>query len=303
MKRSLMLQFEALKGRYHRKSKACLRAIDVLFAQFSQRRSLGLKDGFAYAKLILPWSFTRFELHISALVILLLVLNTGMFVPIGATGILTRISVVSASLLLGTGISFTLMFLVLPLHIWRGASLWSVAVLHASLGALVLSVVAPVLLGSFQNQIVPGFSDIFVPLLLLFGLTDAFVLWQTQRHICYNSYKQHHKADNLAALLPAEKRGAILRMSAADHYVEFFTERGSHLRRMTMKAAMEKADTAEGIQVHRSHWVAYSAMQALERDGERRFLTLRDGSRVPVSRRKVRALRAMLEDVSRIAAQ
>lgn len=276
--------FLAIKqAQYHRKSQGYLRALDALFQRLNQGHTPQLKDGLTYAKLVLLWCFVRFEVHLAAFVIFLLVLNTSMFLPLGSTDIFTRLSVVSASMLLGTSISFSLIFLVLPLHIWRGISLWGIAAYHTVLSALVVCTIEPFLVGMFHGETAPGFSDIFVPVLLLFGLTDAFVLWQTQKHICFQSFQRLHKDEHLSAHIPAVKRGAVVLMSAADHYVEFFTEHGSHLRRMTMKAAVEKAKPADGMRVHRSHWVAYAAMLALEKDGERHILTLRNGLRVPVS--------------------
>jgi hypothetical protein len=130
---------------------------------------------------------------------------------------------------------------------------------------------------------VPTFSEIIIPILLLYALTDIFVLWQLKPYICLLEYEKTHHTDHLETLLPAEKRGAIWLMSAADHYVEFTTALGSYMRRMTMKSAVEKATHGEGLRVHRSHWVAYKAMLSLEKDGERFILTLRSGQRVPVS--------------------
>jgi len=284
----------AVQAKYHHKSQGYLRALDALFQRLGKKGKLQLQDGYSYAKLVLLWCFTRFEVHLAALVILLLVLNTSMFVPLGSTDIPTRLSVVSVSIVLGTAISFGMMLLLLPLHIWRGTNLWAIGLGHTLLSTLVLCTIEPLIVGSFQRDIVPAFSDIFVPVLLLYGLTNAFVLWQTQKHICFKAYQRQHKDEHITTLIPAEKRGDVLLMSAADHYVEFFTEQGSHLRRMTMKAAVEKANAAEGMRVHRSHWVAYHAMLALEKDGERYILTLRSAQRVPVSPKYAAKVRCLL---------
>lgn len=285
----------AVQAKYHRKSTGYLRALDALFQRLGKNDQSQLQDGFSYTKLVLLWCFTRFEVHIAALVILLLALNTSMFVPLGSTDIPTRLSVVSVSLVSGTLVSFGMMFLLLPLHIWRRANLWAIGFAHALLSALVLCTVEPLVVGNFQGEIVPTFSDIFVPVLLLYALTDAFVLWQIQKKICFNTYQHQHKGEHITTLIPAEKRGAVVLMSAADHYVEFFTEHGSHLRRMTMKAAVEKANATEGMRVHRSHWVAYHAMLALEKDGERHILNLRSGHRVPVSPKYAAKVRCVLD--------
>jgi len=48
-------------------------------------------------------------------------------------------------------------------------------------------------------------------------------------------------------------------------------------------AIREVGDTA-GAQVHRSHWVAWDAITAARREGDRAILTLKTGTEIPVSR-------------------
>ena len=48
----------------------------------------------------------------------------------------------------------------------------------------------------------------------------------------------------------------------------------------------------EGAQVHRSHWVAWAAVEAVERDGIKLFLRLKSGARVPVSKNNREKLEA-----------
>jgi len=48
--------------------------------------------------------------------------------------------------------------------------------------------------------------------------------------------------------------------------------------------ALQELGGLEGLQVHRSWWVARAAIAAVERDGQRMSLTLSTGLVVPVSR-------------------
>ena len=88
----------------------------------------------------------------------------------------------------------------------------------------------------------------------------------------------------LMARLGPEARGAILSLSVRDHYVEVWTERGMASLLMRFADAMAELDGIDGMQVHRSHWVAVAAIAGAERERGKTFLRLSDGRLVPVSR-------------------
>lgn len=76
----------------------------------------------------------------------------------------------------------------------------------------------------------------------------------------------------------------IIRLSMQDHYVEVHTDAGSQLILMRMSDAITELDGIEGLQVHRSHWVALDAVTGSKREKGRIYLVTRDGGAVPVSR-------------------
>ncbi|MHA7888726.1 LytTR family DNA-binding domain-containing protein [Roseicyclus sp.] len=84
--------------------------------------------------------------------------------------------------------------------------------------------------------------------------------------------------------LPLDKRGALLSLSVEDHYVRVHTSRGEELLLLRLSDAMRETGDVPGAQVHRSHWVAWGAVQAARREGDRAILTLPGGREVPVSR-------------------
>lgn len=84
--------------------------------------------------------------------------------------------------------------------------------------------------------------------------------------------------------LPPELRGQVLRVSGRDHYVDVVTEAGVGSILMRFSDALAELDGAEGLRVHRSHWVAEAAVRGAERDGARAYLRLVRGDPVPVSR-------------------
>ena len=54
---------------------------------------------------------------------------------------------------------------------------------------------------------------------------------------------------------------------------------------------MREVDGIDGMQVHRSHWVAATAVARMVRRGGRVFLKLTNGAEVPVSRTFAPALK------------
>lgn len=77
--------------------------------------------------------------------------------------------------------------------------------------------------------------------------------------------------------------GPILCLEMQDHYLIVHSAGGQAMILCRMEdAARELAGT--GRRVHRSWWVAADALDRPEREGQRLFLRLRDGRRVPVGR-------------------
>ena len=84
--------------------------------------------------------------------------------------------------------------------------------------------------------------------------------------------------------LPLEVRGPLVRIEAQDHYLNVVTQRGSALVLMRLGDAIDELPRENGMQVHRSHWVALEAIDAHQRIKGRDFLAMRDGTQVPISR-------------------
>lgn len=100
-------------------------------------------------------------------------------------------------------------------------------------------------------------------------------------------------ASGLFALLPPRLGTDIICMAMEDHYVRVHTALGSDLLLMPMTRAVEDVAGVEGCRVHRSWWVARSAV--LRIDGPARSMRLRlvNGMEVPVARRTVAMLRGL----------
>jgi DNA-binding LytR/AlgR family response regulator len=76
----------------------------------------------------------------------------------------------------------------------------------------------------------------------------------------------------------------VQHLSVRDHYVVVQTDRGQSTLLMRFADALGELDGIEGMRVHRSHWVAKTAVAGLERSGGKVHVRLQDGRLVPVSR-------------------
>jgi DNA-binding LytR/AlgR family response regulator len=91
--------------------------------------------------------------------------------------------------------------------------------------------------------------------------------------------------------VPLPQRGALLALSVEDHYVDIVTERGKTLVLMRLADAIPETGDVPGLQIHRSHWVATSAVVKAHRSEGKVTLELSNGMRLPVSRGYLPAVR------------
>ncbi len=68
-----------------------------------------------------------------------------------------------------------------------------------------------------------------------------------------------------------------------DHYTELVTTRGRQLVLLRFADAMKEIGQTEGLQVHRSHWIADADVASLRKQAGRLHVVTRDGSEIPVS--------------------
>lgn len=87
--------------------------------------------------------------------------------------------------------------------------------------------------------------------------------------------------------IPLEKRGALVSISVEDHYVRIHTTKGEEMVLMRLGDAMREVGPTEGLQVHRSHWVAVDQVASARRKGDGAILTMSNGHDIPVSRANI----------------
>lgn len=96
----------------------------------------------------------------------------------------------------------------------------------------------------------------------------------------------------LLARLPAHSSLPILALESEDHYVRVHGPIRSELILVRLRDAISEMDDVEGTQVHRSWWVAASAVASATLSGRILEIELTNGLRVPVARDSIARLRA-----------
>lgn len=92
--------------------------------------------------------------------------------------------------------------------------------------------------------------------------------------------------------LPPELGNHLVCLEMQDHYVKAHTLAGSEMLLIRLRDAMAELDGIEGLQVHRSWWVARDQVRAIRREGRAIKLELANGLLAPVARSRQETLRA-----------
>lgn len=152
------------------------------------------------------------------------------------------------------------------------------------------------LFGQFQ----PGRSDTIgeLPLLYVAVATVQWVLALIALRPAMHRPPDHmarrappELANTLFARIPAELGRELIALEAEDHYLRVHTGAGSGLILYRLSDALVQLDPSKGLQVHRGWWVARDAVLGTSRDGDRLWLLLCNGLKVPVSRAHAPAVR------------
>lgn len=84
--------------------------------------------------------------------------------------------------------------------------------------------------------------------------------------------------------LDPDQRGRLISLSVRNHHVDVITARGQGSVLLRFSDALAETAPEEGTQVHRSHWVAWWAIEAAEPVQGKLWLRLTGGGRLPVSK-------------------
>lgn len=137
-------------------------------------------------------------------------------------------------------------------------------------------------LNSLLFDIWDGFAD-WAYLTAIVGLVTAavhLVIWGVRPHVPVDT---DGPREAFQRRLPFEVRAPLIRIEAQDHYLNVVTQKGNALILMRLSDAAAELE-GQGMQVHRSHWIAQKAVTKPRREKGRDMLVMSDGAAVPVSR-------------------
>ncbi len=92
--------------------------------------------------------------------------------------------------------------------------------------------------------------------------------------------------------VPAVLGRDLIGLEMEDHYLRIHTTLGSDLILCRFSDALRELEHFDGLQVHRSWYVARAAIKETRKDGQKMTLTLSNGIEVPVSRPFQKAVRS-----------
>jgi LytTr DNA-binding domain len=134
-----------------------------------------------------------------------------------------------------------------------------------------------------------GAADWYFQALLVEGsVVGLWLVFETARHAWGTAAPAGPKPMTSAV----RHGGAAICLQMEDNYVRVHRDSGSSLELMPLHEAIKRYGQTEGLQVHRSWWVAAAAVQGAERDLRNWRLRLANGLRVPVARNRIAAVRA-----------
>ncbi|OLF73967.1 hypothetical protein AWH62_07400 [Maricaulis sp. W15] len=104
---------------------------------------------------------------------------------------------------------------------------------------------------------------------------------------------QTGSADGLLSRLGKGRAQVINMVEAQQHYVLVHTDTGSEMVHYRFGDALAELASQDGLQVHRSFWIARHAIAAVRRDGRRWYVETLDNRRIPVSRPHVESVKKL----------
>ena len=285
----------------------------MLSLQEAVIEKLGDRMGFArsYAGNVVPLSIIKsafdksarsagFWFGLSGIVVLLTIMA-----PFGTGDLLGLEERIVYWALVSVSCYFTTLLVVAPFHIfWRRVGLdWRLSCLIS--GAI--SGIPCFLLVSFINNALftvgVGTLETYANLFFVSVLTA--VIGTTLHMVIVDEFRdpeadrsqerEYVGASRLLDRLDPSVSGPLVSMQAQGHYIEVTTLRGKQLLLMRFGSAVQEIAPQQGRQVHRSWWVAQSAVSSVKRVNGRPQLTLKNGAIVPVSKFNLSQIKAWLD--------
>ena len=193
---------------------------------------------------------------------------------------------------------------------WLGGELglpgWAAAGITIAIGSLPMTLLVTWLFTGFDLARALHFADlpmIYGQVLLISSLTYGIYHFAFRSDVGVSQAPQplvgqEPLPEDQRAISPFSARlptgfAPLLALSSEDHYVRAHSEASSTLILIRLRDAIAELDPAqEGMQVHRSWWVARAAIASHQRSDRALRLKLSNGLEVPVSRDRIADLKA-----------
>lgn len=160
-------------------------------------------------------------------------------------------------------------------------------------GAALLSFFVEYMSHLFYNLELSIFKNFlfFFPKVFILGLVLNFIgllldrYQETHKQIATNQQDQDPLLNNFFNRLPKKLGKELICFSMEDHYLHVHTEIGSHMMLMRMKDALVELKNYNGLQVHRSWWIATDAVIDVKKEARKATLIMKNNMEVPVSQK------------------
>ncbi|WP_025896526.1 LytTR family DNA-binding domain-containing protein [Kordiimonas gwangyangensis] len=144
-----------------------------------------------------------------------------------------------------------------------------------------LTELVPIEFGSATLGYLVWYAKVFIIVALIYGAA-SFILERGLEPDA-EDVPRYRAGQVFLNRLPSRLGTSLTHLSMEGHYVRAHTGKGDALIHMRLADALVELEGYAGMQVHRSHWVAFDAIERITKDGRRRFAALTTGASVPVS--------------------
>jgi len=194
-----------------------------------------------------------------------------------------------ASFMAGWLITIGAVLFLLPLIMARGVTPTVGGAIAGGVGAVPLTLIVLAAESAYRPTVpLPSLPELYAYVAMISVPISTGLTWMSwHRTLRVTPPTQTDPAPPSAPFLtriPARLGSDLLALAAEDHYVRIHTALGSDLVLMRLTDAANELQGVDGLRVHRSYWVARSAVAAADRAGRRLTLTLKNGMQIPVSR-------------------
>lgn len=178
---------------------------------------------------------------------------------------------------------------------------WAAAFLKSICGTI--AVLIPLYI-FYDPDVIPRFSTtvIFIWLVMILILAGVTILGKKFLRTEYveTDFAESNAVGEARATTPPKiltrlpvhlQSAELYALSAEDHYVRVHTSKGDELILMRFSDAMLETGSVEGLQVHRSWWVAKAAITDVKSKGRSAEITLKNTQKAPVSRNERKTIR------------